>query len=107
MSTGRALILSYIALVIVGLVLIPIALWPWRVAVALVLLVYGCIVVSILIYVHLSEHANEQDLRQQRYKFHEEQPLTMQGTQPKADSTQYYMPYQQSQRPYQYQDTYE
>ena len=109
MNTGRALILSYIALVTVGLILLPIALWPWRVAVALVLLAYGCIVVSILIYVHLSEHMNEQDLRHERYKFNEEQPLS-QGAHLKVEGTpSYYVPYQQQQyqRSYQYQGVYD
>ena len=109
MKTGLALLLSYLFVVSVGLLLIPIALSPWRVEVALGLLLLGILVVIVLAYVHVSDHLNEQDLRQQRYKFHEEQPLS-QGAQPKVEGmSSYYVPYQQQQyqRPYQYQGAYD
>jgi hypothetical protein len=64
-----------------------------RVQVALWLLGLGSLVVVVLGYVHVSGHLNEQSIRQGRFKFKEEQPLS-QGTQLKAGGPQYYAPYQ-------------
>jgi hypothetical protein len=103
MNTARALIWSFIAQVIVGIILIPIALSPWRVEVALYLLILGTSVLGALIYVHVSEHKNEQDLRHERYKFQEEQPLA-QGIPLKGEGmpSSYYVPYQQQQHQHAY-----